>query len=141
MTRSPHPRQKKLVRELPRKWRHGAADIPRGPFSAVAGTGPVSQTVMMGSTTIEQHQELMDVHGLDLLAQVEAMQRHALQYQREVHRLRGLLERTDLETGKPDATSGIRHHLAEMRRACTSFNATLDEIDDNMDAVEHHGNS
>ena len=91
------------------------------------------------SKTIEQHKELMDVHGLDLFAQVEAMLRHARQYQREVQRLRGLLQRTDPETSNPDAMRGIRHHLGEMRTACVSFKATLDEIADNMHAVENHG--
>ena len=96
---------------------------------------------MMGSRTLEQHKELMDVHGLDQLAQVEAMLRHARQYQREVQQLRGLLKRTTPETSESDAMRGIRHHLGEMRRACTSFNATLDEISDNIDAVENHGTS
>ncbi len=91
------------------------------------------------SRTIEQHKELMDVHGLDLLAQVEAMLRHARQYQREVQKLRGLLQRTSPGTSASDAMRSIRHHLAEMRTACTSFNATLDEIADNIDTVENHG--
>jgi uncharacterized protein YukE len=90
----------------------------------------------MGSKTIEQHKDLMDVHGLDLLAQVEAMQRHARQYQREVQKLRGLLQRTNPETSWSDAMRSIRHHLGELRTASTSFNATLDEISDNIDTVE-----
>lgn len=95
----------------------------------------------MASKSIEQHKELMDVHGLDLLAQVEAMLRHARQYQREVQKLRGLLQRTNPETSESEARRSIRHHLGEIRTACTSFNATLDEISDNIDTVDNHGTS
>jgi len=41
----------------------------------------------------------------------------------------------------PDLRRATRQHVGEMRMASTSFNATLDEISDNIDTVENHGTS
>ena len=55
--------------------------------------------------TMERHPELLEVWGFDLLAHVEAMLRHARQYNQEVKQLRSHLGKgqTDTEQVSLDA--------------------------------------
>ena len=76
----------------------------------------------------EQEHELMEVQGFDLLAQIEAMLRHVRQYQREVQRLRGLLGKGQTETTHLPPHEAVDRHLNELRKACTAFAETLDDI-------------
>jgi hypothetical protein len=80
-----------------------------------------------GSLTQQDH-ELMEVHGFDLLSQIEAMLRHVRQYQREVQRLRGLMGRGQTSTADLPPIEAVDRHLIELRKACSAFMETLDEI-------------
>jgi hypothetical protein len=68
------------------------------------------------------------VQGFDLMAQIEAMLRHAREYQREVQRLRGILGRGQTGTGEMTPVAAVRHHVDEMHTAYASFGETLTDV-------------
>jgi phage host-nuclease inhibitor protein Gam len=72
--------------------------------------------------------ELMEVHGFDLLAQIEAMLRHVRQYQREVQRLRGLMGKGQTTTSDLPPVEAVDQHLKRLREACSAFTETLDDL-------------
>jgi hypothetical protein len=72
--------------------------------------------------------ELMEVHGFDLMAQVEAMLRHVRQYQREVQRLRGILGAGQTVTSDKPAIDAVRHHVGGLVNAAEMLVLTLQEI-------------
>jgi hypothetical protein len=76
----------------------------------------------------ERDQELLEVHGFDLLAHIEAMLRHARQYQREVQRLRGTMGKGQTATADLSPIKAVDVHLNRLRETCTAFTETLDEI-------------
>jgi hypothetical protein len=73
-----------------------------------------------GGFTKSQH-DAMEVHGFDLLAQVEAMLRHVREYQREVQRLRGTLGKGQTTTSNRSPFDATREHATQLRRAWESF--------------------
>jgi hypothetical protein len=77
----------------------------------------------------EQLGELLEVQGFDLMAQVEALLRHAVQYQREVQRLRGLLGKGQTTTSEMSPRAAIEHHIAQIQDAHLSFGTTLAAIE------------
>jgi hypothetical protein len=88
--------------------------------SAVAEPAFVGQDNRAG-----ERGELLEVHGFDLLAQIEAMLRHAREYQREVQRLRGILGKGQTATSDMAPLAAVRHHLEEMQHAYGSFGDSL----------------
>ena len=79
------------------------------------------------SFTASDH-ELLEVHGFDLLAHIEAMLRHVRQHQREVQRLRGLMGKGQTATAHLPPIEAVDEHLKRLRAASTAFAQTLDEI-------------
>jgi hypothetical protein len=73
----------------------------------------------------EDRRELLEVHGFDLLAQIEAMLRHAREFQREVQRLRGLMGKGQTHTSEMNPLAAVRHHVDHMNEAYASFGETL----------------
>jgi hypothetical protein len=57
----------------------------------------------------KQQHDLLEVHGFDLLADIEAMLRHARQYQREVQRLRGILGKGQTDTSDQPPLEAVRN--------------------------------
>src|SRR5215203_5494159 len=76
----------------------------------------------------QQVGELLEVQGFDLMAQVEALLRHAVQYQREVQRLRGLLGKGQTSTSEMNPRDAVEHHLEQIADAHVSFGTTLTNI-------------
>jgi hypothetical protein len=76
----------------------------------------------------DSERELLEVHGFDLLAQVEAMLRHAREYQREVQRLRGILGRGQTSTADLLPLEAVREHVEQLRHESETFGAFLDDI-------------
>jgi hypothetical protein len=72
---------------------------------------------------------LLEVHGFDLLAGVEEMLRHVRDYQREVQRLRGLLDRGQAITSDLPALRGVQEQLNRLKRTWSEVGATLREIE------------
>jgi hypothetical protein len=85
--------------------------------------------------TMERQQELLEVWGFDLLAHVEAMLRHARQYNQEVKRLRSHLGtgQTDTEQVPLDA---VLQHVKELQRSSALFSETLGEIAGALELVK-----
>jgi len=79
--------------------------------------------------------DLLEIHGFDLLAHVEAMLRHVREYQREVQRLRGVLSKGQTTTTDRPAKAAVREHLEELRRASVSFADTLVDIETMIGSV------
>lgn len=73
--------------------------------------------------------ELLEVHGFDLLAQVEEMLRHVREYQRDVQRLRD--RSGGGQTSPIDRTllSAVRDRLQQLRGILTEFRGTLADIE------------
>jgi hypothetical protein len=82
----------------------------------------------------DDRQEMMEVHGFDLMAQVEAMLRHVRQYQREVQRLRGILGKGQTTTSERTPIDAVQEHAMQLRNACKSLSETLDDIEEIMAA-------
>jgi hypothetical protein len=70
------------------------------------------------------------VQGFDLMAQIEAMLRHAREYQREVQRLRGIIGKGQTVTAEMNPLAAVRHHIERMRHAYASFGETLTDAVD-----------
>ena len=81
-----------------------------------------------GDFTKPQH-DAMEVHGFDLLAQVEAMLRHVREYQREVQRLRGILGKGQTTTSNRSPFDATREHVTGLRDAWGSFGEVLMELE------------
>jgi len=69
----------------------------------------------------KSHHDAMEVHGFDLLAQVEAMLRHVREYQREVQRLRGTLLKGQTSTSNRRPVDAAREHVTQLRRVSEKF--------------------
>ena len=76
--------------------------------------------------TMESQQELLEVWGFDLLAHVEAMLRHARQYNQEVKQLRSHLGKGQTTDQVP--LDAVLQHVKELQRSSTLFSQTLGEI-------------
>ena len=83
-----------------------------------------------------EQQQMLEVYGFDLMAQVEAMLRHVRQYQREVQRLRGLLGKGQTSTSDRHPVEAVRNHVAQLLRAGASFRDTLDDIEQMVEPAE-----
>ena len=70
-------------------------------------------------------QELLEVYGLDLMAQAEVMLRHVREYQREVQRLRRMLGKLHADRTPLKA---VRAQVKHLRQMCTTLGDTLDLI-------------
>jgi hypothetical protein len=90
------------------------------------------------SRTEDRH-ELLEVQGFDFLAQIEAMLRHAREYQREVQRLRGILGKGQTVTAEMDPLAAVRHHVERMGDAYASFGETLTDAITIVDSLENRG--
>jgi hypothetical protein len=73
--------------------------------------------------------ELLEVHGFDLLAQVEEMLRHVREYQRDVQRLRARLSGGQPTSADRTQLSPVRDRLQRLRGIVTEFGGTLAEIE------------
>ena len=73
--------------------------------------------------------ELLEVLGFDLLAQVEEMLRHAREYQREIQRLRGMLDAGQTPTKNHPPFEAVQQHLKRLRATWTEFGGVLNEIE------------
>jgi hypothetical protein len=76
----------------------------------------------------DQRHEMMEVHGFDLLAQVEAMLRHVRQYQREVQRLRGTLGKGQTTTSKRTPLDAVQEHVKRLQSASGTFAETVEAL-------------
>ena len=84
----------------------------------------------------EDRRELLEVHGFDLLAQIEAMFRHAREFQREVQRLRGILGQGQTETPAMNPLAAVRPHVERMQQAYASFGETLEDAQRIVDSLK-----
>jgi hypothetical protein len=57
------------------------------------------------------------------------MLRHVAEYQREVQRLRGLLDRGQAITSERPALQSVQEHLNRLKRTWSEVGATLREIE------------
>ena len=80
--------------------------------------------------------EILEVHGFDLMAQIEAMLRHVRQYQREVQRFRGLMGKGETNTKDQAPLEAVRTHIERLRNASTEFADTLDSITSAADRAD-----
>jgi hypothetical protein len=71
---------------------------------------------------------LLEVHGFELLAQVEEMLRHVREYQRQVQRLRDALS-GQTTTAPRTPTSAVREQLRRLRNTWTEVEGTLNDIE------------
>jgi hypothetical protein len=74
----------------------------------------------------DRQKRALEVHGVDLMAQLEAMLRCVREYQLDVQRIR--------ETGRGglpglERPNVIRRHVPELRQVCRQFSDLLDEIE------------
>jgi hypothetical protein len=73
----------------------------------------------------DDHAQAMEVHGFDLLAQVEAMLRYVRAYQQNVQELR----RTPLvPAARRRSASGVLDNVKQLRKACDTFCTALDDV-------------
>jgi hypothetical protein len=70
-------------------------------------------------------QELLEVYGFDLMAQVEALLRHVREYQREVQRLRRVAR---IPSGDRSHIKAVTAQVGQLRRVCASLGQTLDLV-------------
>lgn len=73
-----------------------------------------------GPVSKQQHEKL-EVHGFDLMAQLEAMLRHVREDQRELQRLRGILGKGQTDTSDRAPSDAVREQVARLRRAADSM--------------------
>jgi hypothetical protein len=83
--------------------------------------------------------EVLEVHGFDLLAQVEAMLRHVRQYQREVQRFRGLLGPGQTATSHKNRLTALLKYHDDMHRAYDSFGESLAEVGQVLQTLQQSG--
>jgi hypothetical protein len=72
-------------------------------------------------------QELLEVYGLDLMAQAEVMLRHVREYQREVQHLRRAMLRAHANGDRP-SIGAVRAQVKHLRQVCLTLSDTLDLI-------------
>jgi hypothetical protein len=101
--------------------------VSRGHVERKSGTEGMAKTPTR-SNHDGQHGEMLDVHGFDLLAQVEAMVRHVREYQREVQRLRGTMH-DDAGASNAVRIQRLRERTADLRTCYNDFCGTLEDID------------
>jgi hypothetical protein len=71
------------------------------------------------------HAQAMEVHGFDLLAQVEAMLRYVRAYQQNVQELR----RTPLMPAvRRKSATAVLDNVKQLRKACDTFCTALDGV-------------
>jgi hypothetical protein len=107
--------------------------------SGKGGKPPAQPAVAGRDSRAEDRHELLEVQGFDLMAQIEAMLRHAREYQREVQRLRGILGKGQTATAEMNPLAAVRHHIERMRHAYASFGETLTDAVSIVDSLEHRG--
>jgi diaminopimelate decarboxylase len=95
-----------------------------GERRTILRTGPMAKETH--PQTMESQQELLEVWGFDLLAHVEAMLRHARQYNQEVKQLRSHLGKGQTTDQVP--LDAVLQHVKELQRSSTLFSQTLGEI-------------
>jgi hypothetical protein len=71
-----------------------------------------------------EQQQMLEVYGFDLMAQVEAMLRHVREYQQALQRLRGTLP----PSKAPLAV--MRKHVRALRDQLTDFDACLTQMEE-----------
>ena len=71
-------------------------------------------------------QELLEVYGFDLMAQVEALLRHVREYQREVQRLRRASKVGAAVDRRP--VRAVHAQVGQLRRICAGLGQTLDLV-------------
>jgi hypothetical protein len=85
---------------------------------------------------IEQQAKVIEVHGVDLLAQVEALLRGVTEYQRQGVRLLGTGGQQPTDTARRDAIGAIRKRIAELKANANSLRETLDDVERIADGIE-----
>jgi hypothetical protein len=75
--------------------------------------------------------QLLEIHGLDLLSQAEAIRRLVIEYQSAVQGLRQSSARN--ATVDADPVGRIREHVKTLRETCHNLGGTLDDIHDVLD--------
>jgi hypothetical protein len=71
------------------------------------------------------HAQAMEVHGFDLLAQVEAMLRHVRAYQQNVQDLRS----TPLvPAARRKSATAVLDNVKQLRKVCDTFCTALDDV-------------
>ena len=98
----------------------------------------VKPGVVRATNTPADCGELLEVQGFDLMAEIEAMLRHAREFQREVQRLRGLLGKGQTATSDLRPVDAIRQQLDELDRAHTSFRDTLGDVRGVIEHIQVH---
>jgi hypothetical protein len=88
------------------------------------------------NSRVEDRCELLEVQGFDLMAQIEAMLRHAREYQRELQRLRGILGKGQTDTSEMNPVAAVRHHVEQMQLAFASFGETLADVRRIVDSLD-----
>jgi hypothetical protein len=80
----------------------------------------------LGSDPLDNdHAQAMEVHGFDLLAQVEAMLRYVRAYQQNVQELR----RTPLLPAvRRKSAASVLDNVKELRKVCDTFCTALDDV-------------
>ena len=83
-------------------------------------------TDMPGSNRLDdEHAQAMEVHGFDMLAQVEAMLRHVRAYQQNVQDLRS----TPLMPAvRRKSATAVLDNVKQLRQACETFCSALDDV-------------
>jgi hypothetical protein len=71
------------------------------------------------------HAQAMEVHGFDLLAQVEAMLRYVRAYQQNVQELR---HRPLTPAVRRKSATAVLDNVKQLRKACDTFCTALDDV-------------
>ena len=71
------------------------------------------------------HAQAMEVHGFDLLAQVEAMLRYVRAYQRNVQELR---HRPLTPAVRRKSATAVLDNVKQLQKACDAFCTALDDV-------------
>ena len=80
------------------------------------------------SRSLEVQSQILDVHLLDVLAQIEALLRGGRDVQREALRVRSIAA----TNGRQRKAAGvkIRKHIGRMRKECRELSRVVDQLDD-----------
>jgi uncharacterized protein YlxW (UPF0749 family) len=80
-------------------------------------------------TYIEQQAKVIEVHGIDLLAQVEALLRVVTEYQRQAVRLQGTPGERTTDAARRDVAVAIQKRVAELKANAKALSETLDDVE------------
>ena len=84
---------------------------------------------------LDQQAEVIEVQGLDLLAQVEALLRGVADYQRQAVRFHGTPKEPVSDSTRRAAGAALRTRIEALKEQAQALNSTLDEIERVVDGV------